>query len=68
MSEATLTVTLTAADLNAVIACLHDVDDIRRNGGADELLRDNTADYDRVGDIADRLEAVLKPSWNPDAI
>lgn len=68
MNEPTLTITLSATDLNAVIACLHDVDDIRRNGGADELLRDNTADYDRVGELADRLEAVLKPSWNPDEI
>jgi hypothetical protein len=66
MTEANLTVTMSAADLNAIIACLHDVDDIRRSALADELLRDATADYARVGDIADKLEAVLKPDWNPD--
>lgn len=68
MNEPTLTITLSATDLNAVIACMHDCDDIRRNGDADELLRDLTADYDRVGDIADRLEKVLRPDWNPDEI
>lgn len=66
MTESTITLTLSASDLNAVIACLHDVDDIRRSGDADHMLRDLTADYGRVGDIADRLEAVLKPSWNPE--
>lgn len=68
MSEANLTVTLSAADLNTIVACLHDVADIRRNGDAADMLGDLTADYDRVGDIADRLWAVLNPDWNPDEI
>ena len=55
MDEATLTVTLSAADLDTIIACLCDVDDIRRSALADELLLDLTADYGQVGDIADKL-------------
>lgn len=68
MSEATLTLTMSAADLNAIIACLHDCDEIRRSVLADALLLDKTADYARVGEVADRLEKVLKPDWNPDEV
>ena len=63
-----ITVTLSAAELNVLVACLNDCADIQRSEMADELLRDTTADYAIVGDLADKLEAVLKPSWNPDAI
>lgn len=66
MTESTISLTLSAADLNAIIACLNDVDDIRRSADGDELLRDVTADYTRVGEIADKLEKVLKPDWNPE--
>jgi hypothetical protein len=62
------TVTLSAAELNVLVACLHDNADIQRSGLADELLRDKTADYSLVDDLADKLEHVLKPEWNPDEI
>ena len=66
MSEATFTVTLRAAELNLIVASLIDVAEARKRPHADELLRDETADYSSAGELADRLETVLKPDWNPD--